>query len=233
MQSYFFLLFAIAFPIVSFAQTNNFNKKLNSYISTLTNEFDQIPLERRETLNELGQFILSKQRDGLPASITFVSRYNAERTQLCQIWLDAAAKYYQMNRVNAFSAGFVPKQFSTRVADALKRAGFLIEKLNGAQSPTFQTKTNKKSPSIIGYSKHYSNSLIPKADYVAVFVQEQALDEIEMLSKGSIKKVHLDYLKPYEFKEKKFEVKEYNAICRTIGREMLYVISMAKIEQGF
>jgi arsenate reductase len=68
----------------------------------LTQEFNQIPTERKETLGELSQFIQETVDAGLPVYLNFICTHNSRRSHLSQLWAQAGAYYYGVPGVSCF-----------------------------------------------------------------------------------------------------------------------------------
>lgn len=227
MYKLIFILFVFIAPSFVLAQsttTKTVNKKLYNYIHELEDQFQAIPNKKKEKLDSISAYILENQRLGKVSKISFVSKNNAQRTQLCQIWLDAAAKYYGLREISSFSAGYTPKTFSPKIVDALKRSYLLVEKMSNTGSVAYQVMASKKSVPLLAYAKSFSDGMNPKKDYMAVFVQEYSEAIINMLAIGSNQTIFLNYLEPIEYSKKKMEIEEYDALCKTIALDMVYVV---------
>ncbi|MEM1119131.1 MAG: hypothetical protein AAGJ18_01700 [Bacteroidota bacterium] len=207
------------------AQYNpNFNDDLSSYIGNITPTFDYISLERKQALDKVVQHIIEQKKVNTPTKMTFLSKQNASRGQMCQIWLSIASQYYQVPNINAFSAGYSLKKFNPKVAEVLKRAGLTVEKLRGKDDATYSISASKKSSPFLVFSKTYSNSMNPKSDYVAVFVEDLAPSERAFLAEGALLSVELPYIASYDYKKKSLDKAGYDEQCRQIAQEMLYII---------
>ncbi|RME96097.1 MAG: hypothetical protein D6772_12365 [Bacteroidetes bacterium] len=68
-------------------------------------EFDQIPVERKAVLEELGDYIYEKSTGGETAKLTVICTHNSRRSHMGQLWLAAAAAYYGIEGIATYSGG--------------------------------------------------------------------------------------------------------------------------------
>ena len=84
------------------------NLLLTSLLPTVeqfTKEFDQIPTQRKEILNELVQFVENKIKGGKKVYLNFICTHNSRRSHFGQIWAKVAGDYYNLPNVNTYSGG--------------------------------------------------------------------------------------------------------------------------------
>src|SRR5689334_25349599 len=77
-------------------------KKVDSYSSSLRNEFGQISTERKEKLNELANQ-LNKSNPTDKQIVLFASKDNSASSQLAQAWLQVAKNNYHLNSLQISS----------------------------------------------------------------------------------------------------------------------------------
>lgn len=231
MQSFLFGLFLLLTSSTLVAQSKIdylSNEELQTYIGEIESEFDFINLERKQELAKIVNYIIEQKKANQPIKLTFLSKDNTYRSQLSQIWLIVAAQYYQIGGINAFSAGYTPKQFSPKIVGALKRTGLLVEKLKGNQNDTYKISISKRSTPTLAFSKTYSNRLNPTKNYLAVFVNEVGSANHSFLANGAVKTIQLPYLTPVDFKKKETDRLAHDEQCRLFAKEMFYIIYSAR-----
>ncbi len=76
------------------AQKANINSDLAHYCSSLSSEFNQIPAERKEYLNELVSYIAEQQKAQKVINLVFVCTSNSRRSHMAQVWSQIASYYY-------------------------------------------------------------------------------------------------------------------------------------------
>lgn len=99
---------------------------LSSLVPTvehLTKEFDQIPSERKEILQQLVSFVEGNVKTGQKVYLNFICTHNSRRSHLSQIWAQAAAHYYGVHDVVCFSGGAEATAFNPRAVKAMQDAG--------------------------------------------------------------------------------------------------------------
>ena len=94
---------------------------LRPVIAKLTQEFEQIPAERRQDLKKVAVFIRAKVQAREEPLLTFICTHNSRRSHLSQIWAQAAAEFYDVPGVKTFSGGTEATACNERTVAALKR----------------------------------------------------------------------------------------------------------------
>lgn len=227
MKSLSFSLILLFVSIFLFAQPSTksqFTKELQSYVEELESGFDFIPHERKQELGTIVNYLTQQKKANRPIKITLLSKDNAYRSQLSQVWLSIATQYYQLNGINAFSAGYTPKKFSPKVANALKRTGLIVERLKGNELPTYKISARVKGKPILTFSKSFANRLNPSKEYIAIFMHELAPSTQQFLSNGANTQFDLHYLAPIDFAKKEVDKLAHDEQCQTIAKEMFYII---------
>jgi len=103
------------------AQSGEVIPGLLPFISQVTGEFQQIPVARRQILQEAASFLRAKLHGGEPAEITFICTHNSRRSHLGQIWAQTASAYYGLSGVRTFSGGTEATACNERTVAALMR----------------------------------------------------------------------------------------------------------------
>ena len=196
-------------------------------VEQLTNEFNDIPLERKAILRELTQFVQMKVDSKLPVYLNFICTHNSRRSHLSQIWAQAAAYYYSVPEVFCFSGGTEATAFNPRAVRAMQQAGFTIVIADDGTNPVYDVKYTSELPGIKAFSKKYDDPFNHNKDFAAVMTCSHA-DENCPVVLGAIARIPLRYEDPKNFDDTPQEAAKYTERVRQIGREILYAFSQVK-----
>ncbi len=208
--------------------TSVFNQKLLNYLSTLESEFDQIPRERKNKLEELSTYISGKSRIGEPVNITVICTHNSRRSHMGQLWLKVASIFYGIKNVRTFSGGTEATAFYESAVNAMKRVGFDIELMEKSANPIYECLLGKGIPKIKMFSKKYDHFENPSQGFAAIMVCTEA-DEACPFIPGADVRFSIPYFDPKAFDGTPKEMHAYDERCRQIAREMFYSVKMAGI----
>ena len=207
--------------------TSDMHPKLAAFIERRTAEFDEIPAERRESLDELAEYVRSRRDAGEPARLTFICTHNSRRSHLVQLWAAVAAERYGVAGVETFSGGTEATAFNPRAVAALRRAGFEIAADDpNAENPRYRVAFGKEAPPQVCFSKKYDAAPNPAEGYCAVLVCSEADDACPHVA-GADARLALPYLDPKEADDTPAESARYDERTAQIAREMLYALSRA------
>nr|WKN38663.1 protein-tyrosine-phosphatase [Tunicatimonas sp. TK19036] len=205
-----------------------FTRKLQQYVESAANEFEQISAERKEALQTLGDYIARQRQEVGQAQVLFICTQNSRRSHLGQIWLQTAAQYYGLDGIRVYSGGLEASTFNERAADALDRAGFQI---NAAQqqsgNPRYVISPGNGYPTSIHYSKAYQDTQNPSIAFAAVMVCSEA-DQSCPVVPGADVRVPLPYEDPRYYDGTPSEAQKYDETTREIARQMLYLADYVK-----
>ncbi len=223
MKKFGYLIFTLFIQSVAMnAQTINPHLKQN--IKELIREDEEIFPGRKQELQALAQEIHNLIMDKNKAEVTFVCTHNSRRSQLAELWLRAACKYYDVENVQAFSGGTEATAFNERMVDAAVRFGFTILKEKSAQNPRYIARLSDSDPDeAIMFSKKYDDPFNPEKDFIAVMVCSQADRDCPFVP-GAFSRVSLPYEDPKAFDDTVDETMAYDNKVREIGREILFMV---------
>ena len=197
-------------------------KKLDSYVKEVVLEFDQIDSSRQAALKELAGLIA----EGNGGKLTFICTHNSRRSQMAQAWAAVAAYYYGIENIETYSGGTEATAFNPRAVKALKRAGFNV-KSKGNKNPLYRVYYTGDREPLRCFSKTYQDRRNPQKDFIAVMVCSDA-DEACPLVDGAKARLAIPYVDPKVSDGTFMEKDIYNARCRQIAREMLFVMASVK-----
>ena len=196
-------------------------------IDELVLRFDAIPDDRKLALERVAIFIAERMAAGGPIELTFICTHNSRRSHMAQLWAAAAATHYGVTGVETYSGGTEATSFNPRAVEALKRVGFVIEN-PGGENPPYRVRYSEDAPTIECFSKTYGHPFNPQRDFVAVMTCSQA-DRACPVVHGAALRVPIAYDDPKASDGTPEEASTYDARCRQIGAEMLYLFSRARV----
>ncbi|MCF8364805.1 MAG: hypothetical protein K9H16_03435 [Bacteroidales bacterium] len=226
-------VYKIAFMlIIAFVAGNahgqKFYKTLQGYANSLPDEFDQIPAERQEKLKEIGDYMFGVWTPATRVRPLFVCTHNSRRSQMSQVWMQAAGYFYGVTNVVAASGGTEATAFNKRAVAALERAGFRVHdnKLN-PDNPSYILSMGKRYESMHLFSKKYDDGMNPHHDFFAVMVCSDA-DKTCPVVDGADERFSLPYDDPRFSDNTASEEITYDERCRQIAREMFFIMDHVK-----
>lgn len=204
--------------------TTQFLPELAAYIAVLIGEHDQIPPARRELLLKLSRYI--QQQPSGAAQLNFICTHNSRRSHLAQIWAAVAAAYYGLDRIATFSGGTETTAFNPRAVDALERAGFRVERPDGA-NPRYRIYYSDALAPLECFSKTYNHPDNPQTRFAAIMTCSDA-DENCPFIPGAELRLPLTYQDPKEADDSPQEAERYDERTRQIGRELFFALRHAR-----
>jgi len=197
---------------------------VQSYADEVVGEFDALPPERRELLEQIADTITLQLDRGHDANLTFICTHNSRRSHMSQIWAQTAAYYYGLDCIHAFSGGTEVTACNCRTVTAMRRAGFAITDATTGDNPIYLVEYATDRAPIQAYSKYYSADGNPKQDFIALMtcsVADRSCPKVE----GSIARFPIHYADPRLCDDTPTETTAYNARCREIAREMFFIMA--------
>ncbi len=203
-----------------------FHIKLETYCATLEAEFDQISDDRKTQLREVGNYIRKKIQAGETAQLTVICTHNSRRSHMGQLWLKAAAAFYNIDQVATFSGGTEATAFNPRAVAAMQKAGFELKKLDATDNPKYEASMGPTFEKLTLFSKKYSHAVNPSSNFAAIMVCTEA-DAACPLVTGADGRFAIPYEDPKNFDGTETETQAYDERCRQIAREMFFLIKEA------
>lgn len=208
------------------ASETGLHPDLQRYVEARLAEFDQIPADRRTTLRPLAEYVASPKRDAKPAKLTFICTHNSRRSHLAQVWAAVAAAYCGFDDVETFSGGTEATAFNSRAVDALRRAGFRIDRAHEATNPRFSVSYANEVAPLECFSKVYDHADNPSEDFCAVMTCSEADENCPTIA-GAALRLAIPYDDPKIADDTPTESQKYDERTAQISREMLFVFSLA------
>jgi arsenate reductase len=195
---------------------------LGNTVRQLLSEFDNISASRKGILKQLAEFIHQRAREEVDA-LNFICTHNSRRSQMAQLWAQAAAYYYDIPNVQAFSGGTESTCFNFQAVSQMQRAGFEITIIKAGDNPIYEVRYSNNAPAVTAFSKKYDDIFNPR-NFAAIMTCSHA-DENCPLIPQALTRIVLAYDDPKEFDGTTIEPAKYYERAREIGREMLFAFS--------
>lgn len=199
-------------------------KKLNATITGLKQEFDTIPSDRKQKLENVAAFITEGLKTKGKVQLNFICTHNSRRSHLAQIWTQTAAAHYNIEGVETYSGGTEATAFNPRAVAAIERAGFEVDN-PGGENPKYKIRFAEDAEPMTCFSKTFDDPANPSKEFAAIMTCSDA-DENCPLVPGTKFRAPITYRDPKESDGTGKEKEIYDERCRQIGTEMLYMMSL-------
>ena len=198
-------------------------ESLQEYVALRLDEYDMIPLERREKLETLAALI-SQSRGG-ELNLIFICTHNSRRSHMAHLWAALGAEIYGAESVTCFSGGTEVTAFDPRAVFAIKAAGFNVNtKIPGA-NPVYLASYPGATKGVRVFSKKYTDPPNPSRLFHAVMTCSDA-DEACPIVTGASTRHAITYEDPKAFDGTPQAKEAYAERSRQISREMLFLFSL-------
>jgi arsenate reductase len=197
--------------------------KLKNYISELVLEFDAIPEDRKEDLQEVARYMANKLKEGKSVKLNFICTHNSRRSHLAQIWAQTAAFYYEIDHIETFSGGTEATAFNPRAVAAIKRAGFKVEN-PGGDNPRYNIFIGDGADPMVCFSKKFDDDHNPDKNFAAIMTCSDADENCPFVPGAEFRKA-ITYVDPKEADGTERETEVYDQRCRQIATEMFYMMN--------
>jgi arsenate reductase len=199
---------------------------VEKYLSPLF-DFNTINTERKAVLEILAAHIRQKQAVGVPLKLIFICTHNSRRSHFGQVWAQIAAHHYGVAPVDCFSGGTETTACDTRTVAALERAGIEVHRITESENPVYLFRYADGVNPIAAFSKVYDQAPNPRQGFAAVMTCSQAEENCPFIP-GAEKRFSVMYDDPKASDGTPEETTLYDARCRQIAQEMLYVFYLVK-----
>ncbi|MEM9918112.1 MAG: protein-tyrosine-phosphatase [Bacteroidota bacterium] len=205
-----------------------FYKTLDHYIHGLNQEFDWISPERKAQLEALSSYIVQRLHSNQGVQLVVICTHNSRRSHLGQIWLQLAAWFYNIAKVDTFSGGTEGTAFNPRAVAVLRRAGFeMWATEEQADNPFYQAVAGPAFFMNALFSKAFDHPVNPSSEFGAIMVCAEA-DEACPIVTGAERRFAIRYEDPKHSDGSPEESAVYDERCRQIAREAFYTMSKVK-----
>src|SRR5690606_29148135 len=140
-------------------------KPIQEFIEAL--DTANLPEERKNVLQPLIDYIISKKTEEKPIQLNFICTHNSRRSHLAQIWTQTMAEYFRIKNISCYSGGTEATAVYPMIIETLENTGFEISKEGDNKNPIYSIKYALEKSPIIAFSKKYDDEANPAADFAA------------------------------------------------------------------
>lgn len=199
--------------------------KLEPYGKEILAHLNQMEDDRKMKLHQISEFVSQRIQNGKSAKLLFVCTHNSRRSIIAQLWAKAAARFFNLENVCAFSGGTEATMVSENALRALTSNGFKLAKVEGESMIMGFWSTDTEGVEL--FSKIYDHPANPKNDFMAIMVCDDA-DEVCPVVPGSVARVSLPFADPKIYDGTKDAESKYLETSFAIAGEMLYSMSLVQ-----
>ena len=205
------------------------NTNLFPAIESTIDSFDLAGLapERIKILQPLIDYIQDKTNKQQNIRLNLICTHNSRRSILAQVWTQAAATYYNIDKVYCYSGGTEATAVYPVIIETLEKSGFIIKIKDEGLNPVYAISYAENESALLGFSKTYDNHYNPGSEFVAIMTCSQADAGCPFIA-GAEKRIPITYEDPKEFDHTAQQQEKYWERSQQIGTEMLYVFSQIK-----
>jgi len=198
-------------------------------ITAVINSLDitSISQDRKQVLDPLINYIRSKVDNESEIKLNFICTHNSRRSHFSQVWAQAIASYFNIEKVFCFSGGTEATALYPIVAETLERSGFNIKVISDENNPVYSIKYSDNMPPINGFSKTFDSEANPKSEFAAILTCSDA-DENCPFIEGAEIRIPITYEDPKASDGTPEQETVYKERSLQIATEMKYVFSEIK-----
>lgn len=202
------------------------NTMMFETISNVINslEITEISEDRKTILKPLIDYLNDKIKTNKSIRLNFICTHNSRRSHLSQIWAQTMAAHYNINNVSCYSGGTEATAMYPKVGETLTNQGFKIIKLSEENNPIYSIKFSENEPSIIAFSKQFSDDFNPASEFAAIMTCSSA-DEACPMVFGCDKRIAITYEDPKKSDGTSLQTETYLNRSLQIATEMKFVFS--------
>lgn len=197
--------------------------EIKHYFSQFQNEIENIPLKRREVLKQIAFKIHAETLQNSEAKLIYICTHNSRRSHFGQIWASAAAEFFDINFLKAFSGGTEVTAFHKNAIQALKNIGFKIEAESNSElkNPHYKVYFDDTNFTTC-FSKTFDDKVNPNEGFFAIMTCSDA-DENCPFVPGAKHRFRTTYDDPKAFDHTEIADEMYQKRALEIGREVFYM----------
>ena len=203
-------------------------------VESMTDDTVSISQARKSELNDLALWVADMLADSGQVYLTFICTHNSRRSHLAQVWAQVGAEVSGLQGVRTYSGGTEATACNPRTVAAMRRAGFQVavkDTVRGATNPTYDVSMGKHVAGMACFSKTYTDEANPQQGFGAVMTCSSADRECPLVH-GAAARFATPYVDPKVSDGTDEEAATYDARCRQIGTEVLYLMGEVKRRIG-
>lgn len=200
--------------------------ELKVNLDRLVESFDQIPENRKRSLETLSRYVAERHASGSINQVIVICTHNSRRSHMGQLFLALAADYFEVDSFVSYSGGTEATAFHPNAVGALRRFGFQIESKDlSLTNPVYDCRWTAEMKPYQAFSTRFDESPNPKSQFAALLVCSDADEACPVVLGADFRLAH-PYDDPKAFDGTDLESSKYYERAEEIGREMLYVFSL-------
>jgi protein-tyrosine phosphatase/arsenate reductase len=200
-------------------------EKIESLLHQLSNNFDEIPNERKAILNKLTQYIDKKLAANESVNLVYICTHNSRRSHFGQIAAAISASHFDISNVHCFSGGTETTAFNQNAIKALQNIGFVIQTNDASSSnPIYNVAFSDKQFEVC-FSKIYNHKNNPLQNFAAIMTCSEAEKNCPFIA-GADTRIGTTYKDPKEADNTAEANKVYEDRFKQITTETLYAFSL-------
>lgn len=208
-------------------KNNTVLPRVQQFIHSL--EAESISDSRKKTLQPLIDFIQQKIDNREEIRLNFICTHNSRRSHFAQVWAQAMAYHFGIEKVFCYSGGTEATALFPTVVETLQNTGFKIAKLSEGQNPVYSIKYAENEHPIIEFSKKWDNAFNPKSEFSAIMTCSQADQNCPFIA-GAEKRIPITFEDPKIYDGTPRQTEKYNERNLQIATELFYVFSKIQLK---
>lgn len=187
-----------------------------------------ISKERQTSLQPLVDYIQLKVLNNESIRLNFICTHNSRRSHFAQIWAQAIACYFNINKFFSYSAGTEATALYPNVVETLKTSGFQIRVISEGENPIYSIKYGENSHPIIGFSKTLEDDFNPKSKFAAIMTCDSANEACPFVSGAEIR-IPITFEDPKAYDNTPLATEKYRERSLQIATELFYIFTQIKL----
>lgn len=200
--------------------------ELEKTISSLNTA--SISKERQRSLQPLVDYIQLKVLNNESIRLNFICTHNSRRSHFAQIWAQAIACYFNINKLLSYSAGTEATALYPKVVQTLESSGFQISAISKGNNPIYSIKYADNHHPIIGFSKTLEDDFNPKSKFAAIMTCDSANEACPFVS-GAETRIPITFQDPKAYDNTPLATEKYRERSLQIATELFYIFTQIKL----
>ena len=200
---------------------------IHQFCDQLTTEFNSIPEQRKQILQQLAAYVQQQHNAHQPVRLIYICTHNSRRSHFGQVWAKVAATFFGIGDVETFSGGTEATAFNPNAIQALRQLGMQVIPDDAQKTNPVYTVSFGDNDTVQCFSKKYNDAANPAKHFAAIMTCSDA-DEHCPFIPGADTRIATTYDDPKAFDNTPLQDAKYAERCRQIALESLYAFSLVK-----
>lgn len=204
------------------------NKQYSQIVEIIEGlDTSSISQERKDILQPLVDYIQEKVQSNACIRLNFICTHNSRRSHLSQVWAQAMATYFNIDKVYSYSGGTEATAMFPVAAETLSNQGFQIKQLSKTENPVYTIKHADNEAAVIGFSKTFDDTFNPQSEFAAILTCSSADKGCPFIA-GAEKRIPITFEDPKAFDNTPLQAEKYEERSIQIATELFYVFNKVK-----